>query len=280
MKSRRRQELKTNELGAYLERVREYAELHAGMMIVLGLLVVAGVGAGIVYGVTSQQAKQADWQAYDNTARDFNPAELLMQQAKNSNWIQDAVLNWDSLRNATRNPEIRARATWMLVEFNLQQAVLAPDVESKKKLLDQAERYSKILQEQNGSNPVFQAAALNALAQIGMDRFLMDRNPQHKTQAEAYLEQIRDNPALLGSPIQTDALARLNAIQSESFWTPIELAEAPLPSAAGETSLPGPTPPVGTINPPAGSTETPAIPEPSSSEPAPEKKPTEPSDHD
>jgi len=228
MKATRRQELKTNDLAAYIQQLRDYLREHGTRVIVIGVLLIVAV-ATVLY-ITQSRAQMLNngWNAYYNALR--SETDRTKPQS-----TEDSILQWERVIATYDNSQIRAQAYWALVDLCMRRVADETDSSSRKKLLDKTEANCKVILKEYSSNVTLYASALNTLAAIEQDRFLYDpnHNLEHKTKAREYLQRILEDDVFLGSPFRTEVRVRLDDF--DRLWTAVELAEDKPPIVADET---------------------------------------------
>ncbi len=215
MKTERRHELRTNELGAFLLDVNDWAKKHAyqlgGGMIVLALAVL------VVRNVQGSRAHTSDAALTTMFDLAFTPED----QAASFETLERLI-------NEATDPYVRRKAL-------LRKGLAATDLAMRSgqfqpEYLNQAEQaYEELRRAYPDCMPVV-AMALGALANIEENRFVADQDLKHRDAARAYLTQLQDDPQFRGTPFQTDAAQRLREL--EGVFQVIVLAEPlPLPPA-------------------------------------------------
>lgn len=222
MKTQRRQDLKTNDLSVYMKQVVDYFNAHAVAIVAGAAVVVMAVAAAVYANHTATRNRELGWEAYRKVV-----TASAIPDPDNPNWGTDAIAQWETLIAAFDDPTLNLRATWQLAGFCLQQFIGSDDDTLRGELLDTAERQCRAILDQD-SPSVLRAAALNGLAVIEENRYVIDASDIHKDRARGYLEQMRNEPQFLGTPFQAQALARLNAF--DELWQPLELAPEPAPA--------------------------------------------------
>ncbi len=267
MKATRRHELKSNELAQFLEDARDFFSKY-GNYFVGGLVVIALIVLGYVYMTRSAEQALADATremrslpfATDDEVRD-SVGKLIRVASEN----EDQVFIPETLRRRASMAMNRAQA--------------ADDGTPSAEFLEMARAaYQEVIERYPGRS-LDVAAALIGLATIEEDFFILDDDLAHKDACRGFLEQIRDNAELNGTPFQTVALERLNAL--DRTFVQVVMVDAPpvavtlpggteglsvnpgtLPTAGGDTAgITTPANPGGTA-PDEGATKSSAAPSP------------------
>ena len=235
MKTTRRQDLKSNELAQFLEDAREFFRTY-GNYVVGAVAVVALVLLGYVYMARSAAQALADATQQmrslpfdtDQEVRD-SVAKLRQLAAEN----EDEGFAIDALRRRAGMAMNRAHA--------------AADGTPSREFLDMARAAFEEMLQRHPDRALDVGAALIGLATIEEDLFILDDDLAHKEAARRFLEQVRDDQDLNGTPFQTIALERLNALD-ETFVQVVMVEKPVVPAAApgsagGEAASPDMTPP-------------------------------------
>jgi len=227
MKTQRRQQLKTNELSVYLQELTQYVRANATTIVVIGVILVVLIAAVLYRHRSTARAAELGWQDYQDVLR----ASATPEPGK-EDWGATVIDQWEALIGSNDDPQVQARSVWGLAQFCLRQFVESDDEQVRQVLLQKAESNCRLIVDQHSSNTTLYAAALNGLAAVEENRFVLGGDPAHKQRAKAYLEQLRDEHAFVGTPFQADALARLN--EFEAVWKPLVLVEPPPPPPPAE----------------------------------------------
>ena len=222
MKTQRRQDLKTNDLSVYMKQIVDYFNAHVVAIVVGVAVVVMGVAAAVYANHTATLNREAGWDTYRKVV-----TTSAIPDPENPNWATDAIAQWENLITGFNEPTLHLRATWQLTGFCLQQFIDSDDDAFRGEMLDTAERHCQAILRQHPPS-VLRAAALNGLAVIEENRYVLDGSDLHKDRARGYLEQLRNAPEFLGPPFQAQALARLNTF--DELWQPLEFGPVPEPA--------------------------------------------------
>ena len=254
MKTKRRQDLKTNELSVYINQLGEFVAQHAVAIVVSGVVVLGAVGAVAYTNHTTARNRQLSWQAYRDALQASRTPDL-----ENTDWVRGVVTQWEAVIVDSGELATAPQANWQLVDFCLRQFISSDDEELKAELLDSAERGCKTIVDRYPQNTALRAAALNGLAAVEQNRYVLDGDLAHKDRSRAYLEQIRNGSEFLSTPFQAAVLDRLNDF--DRMWQPLVLVEPPPPAepapdpvdedleSSAEAALPEVTaPPAGSVD--------------------------------
>jgi len=214
MKTERRQELKSNDLSAWLMDANDWAKNHSariGTVVVVAAVIIL---AYVVVKRSRASAADAAWQQ-------INELQFTPELADESFQTLDSVIASASDRH------LKLKA---LLRKGLHALSLAEDKDGlfKPEYLDKAEEaYQAILKEFSENMPA-RADALRALAVIEESRFAVDRDMAHRPKCEQYLNQLVNDPEFRETTFQTSAARELAELDQR--FQVIELAEpAPLP---------------------------------------------------
>ena len=220
MKTERRQELRTNDLGAFLLDVNDWTRKYIGR---IGACAVVGLVALLMmrYHERSQlQSRESAILAMSGLS--FGPAET------------DASFETlDGLIRDSKDPDVRMTALVRNGGAALN-AVMGSDG-FKPQHLDRAEKaYLELVEAYPDRMPVV-GMAMSALATIAENRFVADEDLSHKEVARGYLTELQNGARFKGTPFQVDAAERL--LHLDEVFQVIALAE-PLAPAAAEPLAP------------------------------------------
>lgn len=246
MKTKRRQELKTNDLAAWLDDASK--SFSKWGTYVIGVLAVILVGV-IIKGYMSNARAEARMTAFADLRK--YTSTRVGEMDKTPEELQSSLQSIDELVSSTRDREFRAEALLSKAGLGLQLAqteVAGPAAASKggdpKKYLDAARSaFEKIKADYKSSSPIYYGRALYGLFQVETLAFMLDGEQSHRTTGEKYLEELRDNDAFAGTPLQTVAIDRLNAL--DDIFTTVKFSARPAPSPTPAPLVHvGPTPPL------------------------------------
>ncbi len=216
MKTERRQELRTNELGAFLLDANDWARKHASRLVGGAIVVVVAVLA-----IRSMQMSRAD---------STDAAVVTMLALSFAEGDADASFaTLDGIIADTPDPDVKMAALLRKGASGLNSA-RATDSDPTP-YLDRAEQAFEQLRISYPQRMPVVALALGSLATVEANRFVIDHDLAHREVAESHLKQLQNDPLFKGSPFQTDATERL--MQLDDVFQVIVLAEAlPLPPAS------------------------------------------------
>ena len=214
MKTERRHELKSNELGAFLLDANDWAKKNATQLGTGALIVVLALLA--IRFIQTSRARSTDdaivsitglsFVTPDEAAAAFDTLEDVIHEAGDDRVMVSALLR-------------KGRAAMSLSMTD----GFHPEY------LDRAEAaFSELVRAFPARMPLV-ASALGVLATIEESRFAEDGKITHRAAAENYLKRLRDEPQFKGTPFQTDAALRLQGL--DRVFQVIVLAD-PLPEPA------------------------------------------------
>lgn len=226
MKTERRQELRTNELGAFLLDANDWARKYAYHL-----------GGGIVVIVAAVLAMRYLQLARANTTD--SAVVAMMGLSFEPEEAESSFGTLEGIIAETRDPDVKMAALLRTGTAALTMARKV-DTEDPSPHLDRAEAAFQELRREYPERMPVVATALSSLAAIEADRFVIDHDMAHRETARKYLEAIQNDPLFKGSPFQTDAAERL--LHLDGVFQVITLAEpAPLPPMPDAATTPVPT---------------------------------------
>ncbi|MCH7525841.1 MAG: hypothetical protein IID39_00250 [Planctomycetes bacterium] len=257
MKTERRHELKTNELGAFVLEVNDWLKGH-GTLVGVAVVVVVVVVFGATYARRSQtSAQESAWRTLSQLTFDAIQADSSFQQV-------------DQLIAETKDPDLKMDALMRKGEGAMSLALLQSGG-FHPEFLDQAESAYRTLRDEFPERAPVVGLALSGLATIEECRFVVDNDPAHRETAKGYLERLQNDALFKGTPFQTDATQRL--LNLEKTFEIIELATSAPDGAVPATPVPiAPAPAPAQTETPTLESSTTETPEPETSQP----EPTEP----
>ncbi|MEE9294654.1 MAG: hypothetical protein V3W34_06815 [Phycisphaerae bacterium] len=220
MKTERRQELRTNDLGAFLLDVNDWTRKYIGR-IGAGAVVVLVALLMMRYHERSQ-LQSRDSAILAMSGLSFDPAET------------DASFETlDGLIRDSKDADVRMTALVRSGGAALNAAMGSDGF--KPQYLDRAEKaYLELVKAYPDRMPVV-GMAMSALATIVENRFVADKDLSHKEVARDYLTKLQNDVRFKGTPFQVDAAERL--LHLDEIFQVIALAE-PLASAAEQEKQP------------------------------------------
>lgn len=211
MKTERRHELKSNDLGAFLVEINDWARKYAYQIgtaagvLGLGLVVVLYVRGSHAGSVETSWQEMLDLSFAQETAREsFTALDRLIDQTDDRDFNMIALL---------------------LKASNARGMVTQPDG-FHPEFLDDAEQAYRALLDNYTERTQVTAAALSGLAFVEECRFVVDGDDGRYDRARQYLERLQNEAQYKETPYQTAAVERLLALD-DAFRT-VNLAD-PLP---------------------------------------------------
>lgn len=245
MKASRRQELKTNDLAAWLEDVRRSFSQWGGYVI-------GGVALVILVVAINAYMRSARAEARTSAYMDLRRASTLMNESvvKTDDELRSSLATIDELvatstDDAFKIDALIAKAS-MAVGLarrglgNLDKPEARDDV---RRYLDEARAAYTQLAGDFRDRSMYHGRAVYGLYQVEALAFVLDGDPAHRENGARHLEQLRDDSALNATPLQTVAIERLNALDDTFTLVQFEKRPAaPLPPVPGPVQLPGAAP--------------------------------------
>lgn len=217
MKTERRHELKTNEVGVFLLEANDWLKEN-GTKVIGGVIVVIA----LIFVVNSIQ--KAGVEKADLASKQLNEAG---QKLGGDEW-QEGFDELDTLIANAGSRDFKMHAL-LLKAGNAERLAAGPN-EFKEDLISKAEdAYNTLLSEYSGRG-LIKARAQLGLAVVCENKFAVDGNMNHKENAKELLTAVSESEAIQGTPLQTLAVARLDEL--DKIFTRIELPEPPPPPPA------------------------------------------------
>ncbi len=237
MKAKRRQELKTNDLAAWLaDAGKSFSQW--GVYVIGGVVVVVLIAViGLFMSRAKAEAKAQNFAdltaavqqitasgepSQDDARRALESIDELIASAGNDDFKLAALLRKASIADFMANE----------VATDLEEG--ASDREVAKYLAEARAAYETIVN-QYQDHALHYGRALFGLFQVEAHAFAIEPDPDHRNRAEQYLTKIRDDSRLNGTPFQMAAVSYLNEL--DNVFTPITFPERPEP-VAGPTGQP------------------------------------------
>lgn len=212
MKTERRQELKTNDLSAFLVEINDWARKYAyqvgaaGGVLGLGLIVVLYVQRSQAGSLETAWQEMLELSFAPETAREsFTALDRLIDHADDRDFSMTALL--------LKASNARGMVT--------QQDGFHPD------FLDDAEQAYRTLLQNYADRTEVAATALSGLAFVEECRFVVDGDVGRHDRARQYLERLQNEAQFKETPYQTAAVERLLSLD-DAFKT-VTLGPAPPP---------------------------------------------------
>jgi hypothetical protein len=248
MKAKRRQELKTNDLAAWLEEVRQSGS-RWGLYIGIGVAVVL---VGVYIKSSMRNARlEARTTAYTDLrkARSMQIAEM----AKTEDELRASLATIDDLVASSADVSFKINA--LLEKANMAAGLAQRALSESDPAAGGAAQATKYVDEARGAyeqitrefreRALFYGRALYGLYQVEALGFVLDGDPGHRSRAEGYLQQLRDDARFNATPLQSVAIEQLKNL--ERVFTSVEFQARPSPSPTPTPNiapmLPGPVSP-------------------------------------
>ena len=225
MKAGRRQELRSNELAQYLEELRDFFRRYATYLMI-GAVVIAAVLLVWIY------QKHSTSEALTTAIK-----QMRAMPSSTDEEVRSSIEKLERLASESGNEAVVVQTLRRRAAMAMRRAHAAEDGKPSVEFLDLAEAAYQGVLNRFPNRSLDVGVALCGLASIEEDRFVLDSDPAHQEAARRYLQRIRDDGQLTGTPIVSVALARLNTL--DETFLPIVIAAA-LPTTA-VPSLEGPS---------------------------------------
>ncbi len=222
MKSKRRHELKSNDLAHTLEQLG--ASFKDWGAYVIGGLAIAFVG--VIIFTYMKTAKQT---ALDDSFIQLQK-ELVKAPAgipKSNEELLRSLSRIGDLGDQSTNEEFKVEALMGRADLALDVAISA-EAGIDMKFLDESKKAFEQVVRDYQKRPVHYGRALFGLYQVEANAFSVDSDPARKATAEGYLEKLRDDSRLAGVPLQRLAIDRLNEL--DDIFTKVEFPNRPASS--------------------------------------------------
>lgn len=275
MKAKRRQELKTNDLAAWLDDVRHSASKWGGYLAV-GVIVV--VGAVVISAYMRKARNEARIEAYEDLQKAASLQVAKMDKTEEE--LRASLSRIDEL--VAGNPDASFRINALFDKASMATAlaqrgigsVAATDAakvtpeQAKQYLADARAAYEQVVRDYS-DHTLYLGRALYGLFQVESLSFVLDGDAAHRAKAAEYLEKLRDDPKFNATPLQSVAIERLKSL--DAMFTHVTFPKRP-----EATPAPVMAPPVQTgerISIPLGPADGPAASPAPAAEAAPEATP-------
>lgn len=226
MKTERRQELKTNDLSAFLAEANLWIRDHVYALA-------AGIGAVLVViialNIVQSSRRNSLAEAFDTLAQ----LDFTAEKAAESFDTLDRLLTASDHRDLRMSGLVRKAAAALALAVG-QKDGFHPEY------LDRAEQACKDLVRSFPERIPVVGMATGNLASIEESRFVVDGAASHRDQARQYLETLQNDPRFKGTPFQTEAAERLKRLD-QTFQVVVladPLPEPPGPPAEGAPVVP------------------------------------------
>jgi len=220
MKAERRHELKENDLAHMLTMARDYIDRNGGRIGLL-ILIVLGMAAVVTFALRSRTAAIEDvWRRRSELS--FENVEIGKQSL-------------ESLKGMTYEISDDRFVLDSLIDYTRQSLRLAQEVPDSpdRELTEMAQAAFHELKQRFPNNPLAVGVALNGLATVEQNMFLIDYSPSHKEKARQYLTKILETKMLNSTPFQRMAVDRLASL--DSVFTEVTLEYPPPPEPEERT---------------------------------------------
>jgi len=261
MKAKRRQELKTNDLAAWLDEVRRSASKWGGYLF-------AGIAAVAAVLIINAYMKSARAEARTSAYSDLRRAASMQTAGnleKTDEEIRASLARIDELVDGSSDTAFKINALLDKAAMAVQladQALVEPldpgATEAQRRsrveqfLADARAAYERITTE-FASHALYCGRARFGLFEVEATAFVLDGDAGHRTRAEEQLKKILDNAALNATPLQTVAIDLLNDL--DQVFTPVQFPSRPAPTPVPTPVPLGPVPPSDWVAPESTSTD-------------------------
>jgi len=238
MKAERRHELKENELAQALGDLATYVRTHGTRLVLIVGGAVAALLVGWYYVSSRSEAASRDWQRY---------TELLSTQDQLG--LEGTVGEFREIGDNASKDALAMHALARAGHNALTLALQAPTASDAQRYTREAEEaFNELLRRFRGK-PIARGVALSGLALAAENRFIVDGDASQKEVARRHLESIKNDPELNATPMQSQAISRLNIL--DDIFKPVTFDPPRLPPkpAAAPSEATGDLP--GFISPPA-----------------------------
>ena len=230
MKGKRRHELKSNDLAAALADFGQFFQSW-GVYVVGGVAVVVVVAFIVTY-MGSARADAID-QAYWELMTTEQQATPSQQAPRTDAELQQALDKVSDLVDRTNDEQFKVQALAKRGDMALN-AAMSGQTSIRPEFLDEAAQAYERVVDQYRSHVLHYGKALYGLYLVEADRFAVDQDSSHRDKAAGYLEKIRDDSRLSGTPYAKLAIGALNNI--DETFQPIRFPEAPAATPAPVTA--------------------------------------------
>ena len=222
MKAKRRQELKTNDLAQWLEDARVSFKDW-------GVYAVGGIAVAVIIAVIFMYRETAMAEGMERAFVELDQAAQLAPNGvpKTPTEILESVEEIDALAESTAAPAFRVVALTMQGAIAMSCAESAGSTPNEACLAAARKAFTRVVDDHHEA-AIYYGRALMGLFQIEANEFAVDGDAGHKAKAAQYLERLRDDKRLGGTPYQTRAVDLLNEL--DEVFTTVEFAQRPAPS--------------------------------------------------
>jgi hypothetical protein len=234
MKTKRRQELKTNDLAQAIEEMGK--SLKDWGIYLVGALAVVGIAWVIS---TYRSGARADFTSQGYIDLDAATRAALDPEAGTDADIEQAFATIGELKSQVDSVSFKLDALVRQANMALALAESGEGGIDATYLSKARAAYQEII-DNYSDRDLYRGRALFGLFQVEANEFAVDGDPQHRDQAVKYLERLRDDSQFTGMPFQTVAVDLLNDL--DSVFTSVTFPKAPAtampPAAIPPTALP------------------------------------------
>lgn len=219
MKSKRRQELRSNDLAHALEQLSSSFK-DWGAYIIGGLAIVF---VGVIIFTYMKSARQtAQDESFAQLQKELSPATTGVP--KSNEELLRSISRVTELAEQSNDADFKIESTIERGDFALSMAVSGPEGIDLELLKEAKKAFEEIVRDHRDL-PIHYGRALFGLFQVEANAFAIDADPARKATAEDYLQKLRDDPRLAGVPFQTMAIDRLNEL--DDIFTKVEFPKQP-----------------------------------------------------
>ncbi len=219
MKSKRRQELKSNDLAHALEQVGPWLK-DWGVYVIGGLTVV--FVAMIIFTYMKMARQTAMDESYAELQKELNAAAT--SAIGSDEELHRSISRIADLGDQSTDPEFKIESLLKRADMALSVAISRPGGINLEFLKEAKSAFEEIVQKHK-NKPIPYGRALFGLYQVEANAFAVDADQSRKGAAEGYLKTLRDDTRLAGVPFQTMAIDRLNEL--DEIFTKVEFPKQP-----------------------------------------------------
>lgn len=225
MKTKRRQELKSNDLAQMIDDLRNSFS-QWGVYVLVGVAVVLVVFA-ITTSIKSARSAQVD-NAYEELVASSQIAPGGIRRSGQD--MLQSLEKMKRLAEESSNLEFRLDALSRRSEMGLALAMSDPEG-PKMDFLESAKEAFETIIADYPDRKIYVGRAHHGLFQVAATMFAIDGDVSHKAEALKHLEAIRDDAAYAQTPLMVAALDRINEL--DSLFVPVTFPKAPAKDATG-----------------------------------------------
>lgn len=222
MKSKRRQELRTNDLAHALDQLG--GSFRVWGVYVIGAIAVAAVGT-LIFAYMKSARQTAMDESYTQLQKLLVVAPAGVR--KSDEKLHRSIARIGDLSEKSTDPAFKIDALIKQGEMALDLAVTGEDGIDVSFLKEGREAFEAIVSGHRDL-PIHYGRALFGLFQIEANEFAVDGDLAHRDAAEGHLEKLRDDSRLAGVPLQTMAIDKLNEL--DEIFTKVVFQKRPTPA--------------------------------------------------